>query len=269
MTDPYARYEELKFDRPHPRVLRVTIASPLKLNAMTATLHRECSEIWKDIDADPTVSAAIITGSEKAFSAGGDLVHERKVCDDYDLRMQAMKESRNLVYNLINCSKPIVSAVRGWAVGAGIACALLADISIAARDAKFSDGHAKIGVAAGDHATILWPLLCGMARAKYYLLLSETFTGQQAADMGLVSLAVEASEVEGKAVEIASRLAELAPAATRWTKYTLNHWLRQAAPIFDASLALEFMGFAGPEGREGIDAFLQKRPPSFPRDTTA
>jgi enoyl-CoA hydratase len=215
------------------------------------------------------VSAAIITGSEKAFSAGGDLVHERKVCDDYDLRMQAMKESRNLVYNLINCSKPIVSAVRGWAVGAGIACALLADISIAARDAKFSDGHAKIGVAAGDHATILWPLLCGMARAKYYLLLSETFTGQQAADMGLVSLAVEASEVEGKAVEIASRLAELAPAATRWTKYTLNHWLRQAAPIFDASLALEFMGFAGPEGREGIDAFLQKRPPSFPRDTTA
>jgi enoyl-CoA hydratase len=108
-----------------------------------------------------------------------------------------------------------------------------------------------------------------MARAKYYLLLSETFTGQQAADMGLVSLAVEASEVEGKAVEIASRLAELAPAATRWTKYTLNHWLRQAAPIFDASLALEFMGFAGPEGREGIDAFLQKRPPSFPRDTTA
>jgi enoyl-CoA hydratase len=269
MTDPYARYEELKFDRPHPRVLRVTIASPLKLNAMTATLHRECSEIWKDIDADPTVSAAIITGSEKAFSAGGDLVHERKVCDDYDLRMQAMKESRNLVYNLINCSKPIVSAVRGWAVGAGIACALLADISIAARDAKFSDGHAKIGVAAGDHATILWPLLCGMARAKYYLLLSETFTGQEAADMGLVSLAVEASEVEGKAVEIASRLAELAPAATRWTKYTMNHWLRQAAPIFDASLALEFIGFAGPEGREGIDAFLQKRPPSFPRDTTA
>jgi enoyl-CoA hydratase len=183
--------------------------------------------------------------------------------------MTAMKESRNLVHNMIECSKPIVSAVRGWAVGAGIALALLADISIAAKDAKFSDGHAKIGVAAGDHATILWPLLCGMARAKYYLLLSEPFSGEEAAAMGLVSLAVDAQALDAKAVEIASRLAEQAPAATRWTKHTLNHWLRQAAPIFDASLALEFIGFAGPEGREGIDAFLQKRVAAFPASTNA
>ena len=267
MTDRYARYEQLKFDRPHPRVLRITIASPLKMNAMTATLHRECSEIWKDVDADASVSAAIICGSEKAFSAGGDLVHERKVCDDYELRMTAMKESRELVYNMINCSKPIVSAVRGWAVGAGIALALLADISIAAKDAKFSDGHAKIGVAAGDHATIIWPLLCGMARAKYYLLLSEPFSGEEAAGMGLISLAVDAQALDAKAVEIAGRLAEQAPAATRWTKHALNHWLRQAAPIFEASLALEFIGFAGPEGREGIDAFLQKRTAAFPTDS--
>src|ERR1700722_14085964 len=269
MTDRYARYEQLKFDRPHPRVLRITIASPLKMNAMTATLHRECSQIWRDVEADPSVSAAIICGSDKAFSAGGDLAHERKVCDDYELRMVAMKESRDLVYNMIDCSKPIVSAVRGWAVGAGIACALLADISIAAKDAQFSDGHAKIGVAAGDHATILWPLLCGMARAKYYLLLSESFTGQQAADMGIVSLAVDAQDVESKAVEIATRLATLAPAATRWTKQALNHWLRQAGPIFDASLALEFIGFAGPEGKEGIDAFLQKRAAAFPTGNNA
>jgi len=267
MSERYSRYEQLQFDRPHPRVLRIRIASPLKLNAMTATLHRECSEVWKDVDADKSVSSAIITGSDKAFSAGGDLAHERRVCDDYDLRMQAMKEARNLVYNMIDCSKPIVSAVRGWAVGAGIACALLADISIAAKDAKFSDGHAKIGIASGDHATILWPLLCGMARAKYYLLLSEPLSGAQAAEMGLVSLAVDDAELDAKAVEIATRLAELAPAGVRWTKQTLNHWLRQAAPIFDASLALEFIGMAGPEGREGIDAFLQKRAPSFSPDT--
>src|ERR1700736_3472824 len=201
MTDRYARYEQLKFDRPHPRVLRITIASPLKMNAMTATLHRECSEIWKDIDVDASVSAAIICGSEKAFSAGGDLAHERKVCDDYELRMTAMKEARDLVYNMINCSKPIVSAVRGWAVGAGIALALLADISIAAKDAKFSDGHAKIGVASGDPATILWPLLCGRAPASYYLWLSEPFSGQEAADMGIVSLAVEADGLDAKAAE--------------------------------------------------------------------
>jgi len=269
MSDPYSRYQQLAFDRPHPRVLRIRINSPLKLNAMTATLHRECSEIWRDVEADASVSSVIITGSDRAFSAGGDLAHERKVCDDYELRMQAMKEARNLVLNMIDCSKPIVSAVRGWAVGAGIACALLADVSIVAKDAKFSDGHAKIGIASGDHAAILWPLLCGMARAKYYLLLSEPFSGEQAAAMGLVSMAVEEAELDARALEIAVRLAELAPAAVRWTKRTLNYWLRQAAPIFEASLALEFIGMAGPEGREGIDAFLEKRAPAFSPDTPA
>jgi enoyl-CoA hydratase len=175
-----------------------------------------------------------------------------------------MKEARDLVYNMINCSKPIVSAARGWAVGAGLAAVILADVSIVARNAKFSDGHARIGVAAGDHATIVWPLLCGMAKAKYYLFTAENFSGEEAERMGLVSLAVDDAELDEKAVQVATRLAQSAPAALRWTKHVLNHWLRQAAPIFDASLALEFIGFAGPEGKEGIDAFLQKRKPSFP-----
>ncbi|NMF88557.1 enoyl-CoA hydratase/isomerase family protein [Aromatoleum petrolei] len=267
MTDRYAKYEQLKFDRPHPRVLRITINSPLKLNAMTARLHWEVSQVWKDVDEDPTVSAAIITGGANSFSAGGDLTHERKVCDDYEMRMQAMRESRDLVYNMINCSKPIVSSARGWAVGAGIAAVMLADVSIVAKDANFSDGHSKIGVAAGDHATILWPLLCGMAKAKYYLLTADNFTGEEAERIGLVSMAVDDAELDDKAVQVASKLAEQAPSALRWTKHTLNHWLRQAAPIFDASLALEFIGFAGPEGKEGIDAFLQKRKASFSPDS--
>jgi len=177
--------------------------------------------------------------------------------------MQAMREARNLVTGMLNCRKPIVSAARGWAVGAGLACLILADVSIAANDAKFSDGHLKIGVAAGDHASIIWPILCGMAKAKYYLLTADTFTGEDAERMNLISLAVPDDEVEARAVEVASRLAEGAPAALRWTKMMLNHWIKQAEPIFDASLALEFIGFAGPEGKEGIDAFLEKRKANF------
>jgi len=261
--DRYARYTRLKFDRPHPRVLRITLASPLKMGAMDAQMHREASEIWADVDADDSVSVAIITGDGKTFSAGGDLNHERKVCDDYALRMQAMTETRNLVMGMINCRKPIIGAARGWAVGAGLALLILADVSIASKDAKFSDGHLKIGVASGDHATIIWPLLCGMAKAKYYLMTADTFTGEEAERMNLISMALPDDEVEAKAVEVAARLAQSAPAALRWTKHTMNHWLRQAAPIFDASLALEFIGFAGPEGKEGIDAFLQKRAPAF------
>ncbi len=149
------------------------------------------------------------------------------------------------------------------AVGAGIACALLADISIASKDAKFSDGHLKIGIAAGDHASIIWPLLCGMAKAKYYLLTADHFSGEEAERTNLVSIVLEDDEVEGKAVEVASRLAESAPDAIRRAKQALNAWLRQADPIFDTSLALEFMGMGGPEGREGVDAFLEKRKPRF------
>ena len=265
--DRYSRYTRLKFDRPHPRVLRITLNSPLKMGAMDAQMHREASEIWADVDADDTVNAVIITGDGKTFSAGGDLHHEREVCGDYALRMQAMTESRNLVYGMLNCRKPIVGAARGWAVGAGLALLLLADVSIASKTAMFSDGHLKIGVAAGDHAAIVWPLLCGMAKAKYFLMTAENFSGEEAERMNLISLALDDDKVEGKAIEVAARLAESAPAGLRWTKQVLNHWIRQAGPIFDASLALEFIGFAGPEGMEGIDAFLQKRRPAFNPDT--
>ena len=265
--DRYSRYERLAFDRPHPRVLRVTLKSPLKMGAMDPQMHRETSEIWVDVDSDDSVSAVIITGDGKSFSAGGDLNHERKVCDDYGLRMQAMAESRNLVYGMLNCRKPIVGAARGWGVGAGLALLILSDVSIASKTAMFSDGHLKIGVAAGDHASIIWPLLCGMAKAKYYLMTAENFSGEEAERMNLISLALDDEFVEGKAVEVAVKLAEGAPAAMRWTKSMLNHWIRQAAPIFDASLALEFVGFAGPEGKEGIDAFLQKRRATFGPET--
>jgi enoyl-CoA hydratase len=267
MQPNYERYKSLKFDRPHPRVIRITLSSQLKLGVMDPDMHRELSEVWRDVDADETVSAIIVTGEGKVFSAGGDLKHELKVAVDYDLRMQAMKETRDLVYNILHCSKPIVSAIRGWAVGAGLAAGLLADISVASKDANLMDGHTKIGVAAGDCAMIIWPLLVSMAKAKYYLMCCERLSGEEAERIGLVSLAVPDEEVAAKAEQIAANLANGAPAAIRWTKYSLNSWIKNAGPIFDASVAYEFMGFAGREGLEGMNAFLEKRAPDFPPQT--
>jgi len=174
-----------------------------------------------------------------------------------------MREAREIVHNVIDCSKPIVSAMRGPAVGAGLVCGLLADISIATPQARIIDGHTRLGVAAGDHAAIVWPLLCGLAKAKYYLLLCEPLTGAEAERIGLISLLAEDDELDAKAVEIAGKLADGAPAAIRWTKHALNNWLRAAGPIFDASLALEFLGFTGPEAREGLASHREKRPPRF------
>ena len=171
-----------------------------------------------------------------------------------------------MVYNLINCSKPVVSAINGAAVGAGLVLAILADISVAAKSARADRWPHQLGVAAGDHAAIIWPLLCGMAKAKYHLLLCEPVSGEEAERIGLVSLAVPDAEVQTRALDVAVRLAEGAPNAIRWTKYALNNWLRAAGPIFDASLGMEFLGFSGHELPEGAAALREKRPPNFSRD---
>ena len=261
----YARdYSRLRFDRPADGVLRITMArddSPL--NPVDQEMHGELGEIWRDVDRDPEVRAVILTGAGKAFSAGGDFEMIGTIIDDFEVRCQNWKEARDIVYNVIHCSKPIVSAMRGPAVGAGLVAGLLADVSIVSKTARIIDGHTRLGVAAGDHAAILWPLLCGMAKAKYYLLLCDRVTGEEAERIGLVSLCVEDEELDAKSIEIATRLANLPPSAVRWTKLSLNNWYKQAVPIFDNSLALEFLGFSGPDVKEGLASHLEKRPPVF------
>ena len=266
MTDRYAKYTRLKFDRPHPKVLRITLGNG-RMNTADAAMHAELGEIWRDVDADPTVNAAIITGAGKHFSAGGDFGMIQTTLTDPEFRARNWKEARDIVYNIIHCNKPVVSAMRGVAVGAGLVCGMLADISIATKDCRIIDGHTRLGVAAGDHAAIIWPLLCGMAKAKYYLLLCEQVLGEEAERIGLISLCVEDAELEAKSIEVASKLAEGAQSAIRWTKLALNNWLRMAAPTFDASLALEFLGFTGNDVKEGLASHLEKRPPAFPPDS--
>jgi enoyl-CoA hydratase len=263
MSDLYAKYTRLRFDRPHPRVLRITMDNG-KMNTADNALHGELTEIWRDVDRDPSVNVAILTGAGKVFSAGGDFAMIQENITDFAARARQWREAKDIVYNLINCSKPIVSAMRGVAVGAGLVCGMLADVSIASKDCRIIDGHTRLGVAAGDHAAIIWPLLCGLAKAKYYLLLCEQVLGEEAERIGLISLAVDDAELDGKAVEVASKLADGAQSAIRWTKYALNNWLRAMGPTFDASLALEFLGFGGPDVKEGLAAHLEKRKPAFP-----
>ena len=175
-----------------------------------------------------------------------------------------MQQASDLVYNMVNCDKPIISAINGVAVGAGLTVALLADISIVAEDVRFTDGHVRIGVAAGDHSVMLWPLLCGMAKAKYYLLTADFLDGREAERIGLVSKAVPPERLMDEAMAVAGKLANGSQDAIRWTKKALNNWLRQAGPLFDASLALEMLGLFGADVAEGLDAVVEKRSPVFP-----
>jgi enoyl-CoA hydratase len=263
MSDRYAAYASLQLERPAEGVLRVVMSAPGRLNAAGHEMHRDLAGIWTEIDRDPEVRAVVVRGAGDAFSAGGDLDLVADMADDYAVRVRVLREARDLVYNLLNCSKPVVSAMAGPAVGAGLVVGLLADVSIAARSARIIDGHTRLGLAAGDHAAIVWPLLCGMAKAKYHLLLCEPVSGEEAERIGLVSRCVADDELHEVALEVAVRLANGSQSAIRWTKYALNNWLRMAGPVFDTSLALEFMGFAGPDVREGVAARRQKRPPRF------
>jgi len=175
-----------------------------------------------------------------------------------------MKEASDLVYNIVNMEKPLVSAINGVAVGAGLVVALMADVIIIAEDARFTDGHLRLGVAAGDHAAIVWPLLCGMAKAKYYLMTSDFLDGREAERIGLVSLAVPRDQLMAKAMDVANNLASGPQHAVRWTKRALNNWMRMAGPIFDHSLALEMLNFFDEDVVEGTRAIREKRPPQFP-----
>jgi len=262
MPDPYADYTELKFERPRPGVLAVVLDAP-GLNAVNQRMHRELADVWRTIDRDPEVRVALLRGAGRAFSAGGSFDLIEGTIGDHATRLRVMREARDLVYNVIDCSKPVVSAIHGPAVGAGLVAGLLADVSVVGRTARIIDGHTRLGVAAGDHAAICWPLLCGMAKAKYYLLTCDTLTGEEAERIGLVSICVDDDKVQERALSVAEQLANGAQSAIRYTKQTLNGWYRAFGPTFDASLALEFIGFGGPDAREGVASHREKRAPKF------
>jgi enoyl-CoA hydratase len=258
-------FASLGFEQPADGVLEVVIGNEGRQNAATESMHRDLAGIWRAADADAAVRAVLVRGAGAHFSSGGDFAMIERMIEDQATLVRVWREASDLVYNLVDCSKPVVSAVRGTAVGAGLAVALLADVSVVARDAKILDGHTRLGVAAGDHAVLIWPLLCGLAKARYYLLTNEPLTGAEAERIGLVSLSVEDAEVRESALAIAARLAAGSPTAIAFTKRALNNWLRLAGPSFDASLALEFLGFRLDDAREGLDAVRNRRAPSFDR----
>jgi len=256
-------FPSLQFFAPERGILELVIANPGRLNAATEDMHRDLARVWLAIDVDDEVRAVLVRGEGANFSSGGDFGMIDRMINDEATLIRVWKEAGDLVYNLINCSKPVVSAIRGSAVGAGLAIALLADVSIAADNARILDGHTRLGVAAGDHAVIIWPLLCGLAKARYHLLTNKPLSGAEAERIGLVALCVADDQVVASAFEVARILAAGSATAVRFTKHALNNWLRLAGPSFDASLALEFLGFRLADVREGLAAARGKRPANF------
>src|SRR5213592_4317353 len=260
----YRDYQHLRFERRERGVVLVTINRPEVLNATNDRLHWELTQVWLTLDADETARVAVVTGAGRAFSAGGDLDMVEANSRDPKRLARTVREASDLVYNMINTDKPIISAINGVAVGAGLVVGLLADVSIMSDSARITDGHTKLGVVAGDHAAIVWPLLCGMAKAKYYLLTSDFIDGREAERIGLVSMCVPDDQLIDKAMQVATRLATGSRDAIKFTKRALNQWLLQAGPIFDHAMVLEMMGFFSPDLLAGLEGLRNKRPAVFP-----
>ena len=261
----YADFQHMTFDHRPNGVLLITLNRPEVMNATNARLHWELTKIWAVVNDDDKTKVAIVTGAgDNAFSAGGDLEWVGGMVGKPAAVNNVMKEAADVVYNMLACDKVIISAINGVAVGAGLAVAMLADISIMAEEARITDGHVKLGVAAGDHAAIVWPLLCGMAKAKYYLLTADFLDGKECERIGLVSLCCPRAELMERAFKVADKLAAGSQTAIRFTKKSLNNWMHVARPIFDNSLALEMLCFMGDDAPQGVAAVREKRAPDFP-----
>ncbi len=264
MTVSYDDFEHLSFDRRSDGVVVVTLNRPEVLNAANVQMHREMAQVWSVIDDDEEVRASVVTGAGRAFSAGGDLAMIEEMTTTYAAVLAQWHDASAIVEQMLAARKPIIAAINGVAVGAGLAVALLADVSIIATTARISDGHVRLGVAAGDHAAIIWPLLCGMAKAKYYLMTADFVDGPEAERIGLVTRCVPDDQVLAEALAVATRLAAGSATAVQWTKRIMNQWLRQALPAFGESVALEMLGFLGPDAQEGVAALRDRRAPAFP-----
>ena len=267
MIERYAEaFDTLTFTNPANGVLQITLEGP-GLNSVDEVKHKQLAEIWATIDRDPDVRVALLAGAGKGFSSGGSFDLVETIISDYQRNLEVLREARELVMGVINCSKPVVSAMWGPAVGAGLVAGLLADVSVVGSNARIIDGHTRLGVAAGDHAAICWPMLCGMAKAKYYLLTCRDLSGAEAERIGLVSLCIDDTDgpepVLEEALTIATELSDGAQQAIRWTKRTLNHAYRMFEPAFDASVAYEFLGFLGPDAAEGVASHREKRAADF------
>jgi len=260
----YTRYELVKIEK-EGKVAVLTMNRPEALNAINPQLHTELEDIFADVGRDDDIQAAVLTGSGRAFCAGGDV--KGMDAREFDSTLGAgavIRNAKRLIHNLLDIEQPIIAAVNGHAVGLGATLALFCDVIIASENAKFGDPHVTVGLVAGDGGAVIWPMLCGLAKAKEYLMTGDLLTATEAERIGLINHVVPQDEVMSKAMQLAQRLANGPSKAIRWTKLACNKRLRDEVNlVLDASLAAESLSMLTEDHREATRAFTEKRAPRY------
>jgi enoyl-CoA hydratase/carnithine racemase len=251
---------ELLLENPQDGVALLRVNRPEAMNALSMPVRAALAEHLYALDADPTIRAIVITGDEKVFAAGADLVElsKRTVMD------ASFRSSRVAWIALEACRKPIIAAINGFALGAGCELALHCDIIIAGESAKLGQPEAKVGIMPGAGGTQRFLRATGKVQAMRWLLTGDMFDARMALAMGLVSEVVADVDVVPHSLKIAGKIAALAPIAIDAIKEVVN---LGADASLETALALERKAFqllfASEDRTEGIAAFLEKRKPNF------
>lgn len=266
MTIDYSRYHFLSIQR-NSGIATLTLNQPDNRNAIHAEMHAELEHVWLDLQADKQVNVIVLTGAGKMFSAGGDIkrMANRYGTDEgWQFSLDTPASTKRLFQNILEVEKSIIAAINGDAVGLGATLALFSDSTVIAETAKFGDSHVKVGLVAGDGGAVIWPILVGPNRAKEFLMRGKLMSGKEAHEMGLVNHVVPTEQVLETAMQIARELNALPPLAVRWTKLSVNKWIKQQLNlILDASIAYEMLSINSRDHHEAAKAFLEKRPPAF------
>jgi len=262
-------YRSILIDKRPNGVVVATLNRPERLNAVIPSMHFEILSLARDIDEDPDVKVLVLTGAGRAFCSGGDAME----FDPGDIHVErerspgaAWREGRRLVDDFLDCETPIITAVNGPAIGMGSTIALLGDIVIAGRSARIGDTHVRLAMGAGDGGQVLWPLLIGVNRAKYYMMTGDIMSAEEAERLGLVNFVVDDDQLMKTALDLADRLAAGPSLAITASKMGINKIQKfMSNLVLPLTIALEAATIRSEEAEEAFKAFQEKRKPNYTR----
>ncbi len=259
-------YETIQIEK-NDGIAVLTLNRPERLNAVNPVMHSELTTVFGDVESDPDVRVAVLTGAGRGFCSGGDFGPGRGESTARKSGLSMMQEARRIVDGILDLEKPIIAAVNGAAVGLGATIALFCDVVVASKNARFGDTHVKMGITAGDGGAIIWPLLIGVNRAKQLLMTGDLIDAERAYDLGLVSEVTEEGEALNEAMALARRLADGPPYAIQSTKVAVNQLIKALSNlVLPMSLGLEEVSMTKQDHREAVLAFQEKRAPRFTGD---
>jgi len=254
-------YTVVKYEIDGP-IARITMNNPQSLNALNRTMLAELTSAFQDADDDPDVKIIVLTGSGKAFCAGGDIASFPAL--ELEGGIDFVRAGGELVKAFINTPKIIISVVNGFAVGAGFSMSLLSDIVISSDKAKYGAAFVNIGLIPDMAALYFLPRVVGLQKAKELALTGKNIDAEEACRLGIVNTVVEHENLAEEAEKWIRLLAEKPGDAMGAIKTMLNKGMdMNIETLLETEALMQGVRIVSDNAREGVDAFLNKRKPSF------